>query len=240
MVDLLDEDYLSSDYVVRWKHCMCTYLRVTPAGTQEDAAVIGFDLLRNVNGALVPEWDSATYASAEGPLDAFFGTVTAQMHNSHTLSQYRWYTKQFNSTLSATQPYLPSGPPERVTTKNLPGANASGVLPYQVALSVTEKTAIPKHWGRFYLPGIIQSKLANTTGRWGSADVDLFCTAAHTLYDDWYDAGFGPVVPMLTLNKVPQRALMSVRGLQVDDIPDIVRRRRASSVAYRKVLPVGA
>jgi hypothetical protein len=63
--------------------------------------------------------------------------------------------------------------------------------------------------------------------------VDNVLAAADTLYEAWAAAELFAVVPVSQVNKAPYRALLGVRQLQVDDIPDIQRRRRPRQVKTR-------
>jgi len=45
-------------------------------------------------------------------------------------------------------------------------------------------------------------------------------------------------VPTTQVNGVASRQLLGIAKIQVDNVPDVVRRRRPRTTTYRKVLPV--
>jgi hypothetical protein len=110
-------------------------------------------------------------------------------------------------------------------------------MPFQVALSVTERTSIPKHWGRFYLPGFQAQAMetATGTGRWGSTTQATVANATATLYEDLASSGLVPVVVQVQRDKVYAPALNTVTEIVVDDIPDVIRRRRPKQVISRAI-----
>jgi hypothetical protein len=105
----------------------------------------------------------------------------------------------------------------------------------QVAMSVTEKTAFPGHWGRFYLPLSGGSDFTSTR-RFDTATVDSVANAVGACYATLQTAEFFPVIPVTQVDKTPARGLLQVTDVQVDDVPDVVRRRRLSQTTYRKVV----
>jgi hypothetical protein len=103
---------------------------------------------------------------------------------------------------------------------------------------VTEKTPVAKHWGRFYMPGMSASNLEAAGARWSDAMVDAAALSMSTLAQDLADDHIHLVVPVTQIDKIATRTLFGVSAVQVDDIPDVVRRRRPVSVSYRKVYPL--
>jgi hypothetical protein len=59
--------------------------------------------------------------------------------------------------------------------------------------------------------------------------------ATDTLYDGLHTDHFNCCVPCTQLDKQPVRALLGVTQLAVDDIPDVIRRRRWDTVGSRNV-----
>jgi hypothetical protein len=137
---------------------------------------------------------------------------------------------RFNPVPDLEQPFQDTGPPEYVSTISRPGTSTI-YLPYQVAASITLKTGLPRHWGRYYLPGV--GATLNTTGRFNSAQCTAWANATRTLLDGLTDDGFWPVVPMTQFDKQPLHGLMGVEKIQVDDVPDVQRRRRAKQPSLR-------
>jgi len=94
-----------------------------------------------------------------------------------------------------------------------------------VACSVTELTPVPRSWGRFYIPGPNMT-MFDAFGR--IANTAFFADPTRTLYDALYTAQLIPVV-----SSAKWGALFGVQGVQVDDIPDIQRKRRPKQTLAR-------
>jgi hypothetical protein len=151
-------------------------------------------------------------------LDTFWTGVTAFMHTSHVVKQYRMYD------IPSTRGLL--GAPKKVYTVNIPGASSAGPLPTQVACSVTWKTAQRKTWGRFYLPGFVQTKV-NTSARFSSGDCTSLANLAAPLASR---SGTGAC---LTVFSTKEWTHHDPQTVQVDDVPDVIRRRRLSFTVNR-------
>lgn len=216
---------------LEWRRLQSVWSRTTPTGTSEDKAICTFDLINITSGTVDTSWTTTDYTTAEGIFDTMFTTIKAYQSTTHTLTQYRWYRQRF-AAIGGTNPFLDSGPPQRVTSKSLAGTG-SDHLPYQVACAITEKTPFPRHWGRFYLPGV-NGTLLTTNGRWLMVGgVNDILAAVDTAYEALSTAQLYPVVPVTQVNKAPARGLLGVTSLQVDDVPDVQRRRRPKQVLTR-------
>jgi hypothetical protein len=66
---------------------------------------------------------------------------------------------------------------------------------------------------------------------------NAMATAAGALYSGMADSDFQIVVPILQVDKIPNRSLVGVSSIQVDDVPDIIRRRRPRNPLLRVVKP---
>jgi hypothetical protein len=144
------------------------------------------------------------------------------------------YPRSFANPMSADSRFAPSGPPVWLSVQNVPGTGAGQSLPYQVAMSVTHLTGVAHHWGRHYLPGLTEDAVT-TTGRWDTADVQTAEAAAVALVQALHDADIPMVVAGTQHNSVVGPWLWKVIGIQVDDIPDVIRRRRAKQAAVREI-----
>jgi len=220
---------------LEWRRLVVEFTRSTPSGTVEDKAHITFDLMNVTGGSLDTSWTGADFVACEGFLDQWWTTVKPFVSSTHSITAYRWYRMKFADTMTVKNRFALTGPPVRVQTKSMPGTDSATVLPYQIALSVTEKTCVPKHWGRFYLPGLTPGAMTTTNGRWASAVVTAIANATAELYEDWFQADFQPVVPVTQWDKVLQGGLLTVEKLQVDDIPDVIRRRRPRQPTIRAI-----
>lgn len=225
----------STTDALAWRRVNLIYTRTTPTGTEEDKAQIGFDLINITGGAVDDTWTTGDFTTVETALTAWATSLQSSMQSNHTLTEYRWYRRAFNS-LDFEKPFAPSGAPVRITSVSKSGT-AGSFLPYQVACSVTEETGLRKHWGRFYVPGIVGTGGIGSTGRYASGTVDAIANATKTLYEACAAAELYMIVPVTQMDKSPVRVLLPVEKVHVDDIPDIQRRRRARTVAYRKTLP---
>lgn len=111
----------------------------------------------------------------------------------------------------------------------LTAGGASGeLLPPQVACSVTFKTIERLRWGRIYLPGVTGSQCQN--GRFTAQHCEAVVRQAAEFAQAAHDAGYALVV-FDVLNKTWR----VVREVQVDDIPDVIRRRRWEVPSIRDV-----
>ena len=124
----------------------------------------------------------------------------------------------------------PSSP---VATKTVLYAGTSTVdpLPPQVAVTVTEKTDIPRRWGRFYVPGFVMDSV-DTVGRIDSNTITAVVTFADKLHQ-----------PFATSNLLAPQVYSRLYGdarnitsLQVDDLFDVQRRRRFDAPLVRSVV----
>jgi hypothetical protein len=58
-----------------------------------------------------------------------------------------------------------------------------------------------------------------------------------TLYSGLAGSDFQIAVPVTSIDKVDARVLLNVTSVQIDDIPDVIRRRRPKFAALRVVAP---
>lgn len=230
---LLDEAE-TIDPATEWRHLQVIQNRATPAGTVEDKAMMTFDLL-NITGLSVdPTWTTTDFTTAEARFTTYL-TALKPYHTSTTVyTQYRWYKRKFNDPLLVEKRFADTGPPERITTISIGGTSVSPVLPYQVACSTTEKTPWPRHWGRWYIPSLAMT--LTSEGRFPSGIMTVFSNAAGALLNGLRDDELPLVVPSSQTDQVLAAHLLGVTAIQVDDVPDIQRRRRAKQPAVRQVV----
>lgn len=219
---------------VAWDYVVLRWSRATPGGTAEDYAQIGFNIVNITGGDLDASWTTGDYTAVETALNEWWTTVKASIDDSHTLVDYRHYQRSFANPMTADKRFAEMGPPRRITTVGTAGTNVQTELPYQVAMSVTLKTPLPRHWGRVYLPGMASNKLG-TNGRWASTPMSAIANATAELMDDLNGGGYFIVVPVTQISSVLTPALLNVTDIVVDDIPDVIRRRRPRQAAARTV-----
>ena len=174
-------------------------------------------------------WTATSAASVEALFDTFFNAVKANWQTYMTLDQYRWYVLDDSGQTDGLGAW-------RITDKNIVGT-ASGApppMPPQVAMTVTEKSASRRRWGRFYLP--VGCVTLTSSGRWGSGIIDTVADAAEILYN---------AIRADTSDSLPNKNVVTkvrldgsyeiVNSIQVDDLVDIQRRRRWDTAATRDV-----
>jgi hypothetical protein len=219
---------------LEWRRLMVRYENDASTALEDDAYV-SFDLVNITGGDVDTTWNDADFVACEESFDTFFNANKDLHHDKSHISQYKWYRRRF-APYSEQDPFQDSGPPVRVVARTYTGTQTS-YTPPQVALSVTEKTPWPRHWGRFYLPAIGGIWVANTL-RPGGAQLSTVATRVKTLYDSLMADEMFPVIPVTQLEGDPFRALLGVNAIQLDDIFDVIRRRRFANPTVRNVLPL--
>lgn len=201
-------------------HVKAVYTRARATGT-EDVAVTSHDFWAPNVSDFNESWMSAI-ASA---MSAFYGeNDPALFSDKCTLQEMRFYD-DYNGDRTP-------GDVDKVIAIGNAGSAAGVMLPPQIACSVTERgEQTPKrHWGRFYLPGI--------PGAWLDVDGTIHSTVQAglvtklgELYSAWTTSDYYPVVWSI-LSPGPPGAT-KVEIIQVDEILDVIRRRRYESVTRR-------
>jgi hypothetical protein len=121
-------------------------------------------------------------------------------------------------------------PAERTTVITPITASASGAHFPQVACSITFRTGVRKSWGRTYLPLNAAGVLSN--GSLPSGQVDAIAGATNTLMTSAASSDFHLVVVSSSL-----ASSLNIEKIEVDDVTDVIRRRRWKSATYKKILP---
>jgi hypothetical protein len=227
IVRSLDEAVGDAGYL---RQLQVTFTRTSSATLSEDVDVCTFHFAKLSAEDFSNAWVTADYAAVETAFDTWWTALKPNFPAGTKLYQYRWYKSGPANPIA--------GPALRITTKNVAGTGTGSVVPPQCAESITEVVRIRKHWGRFYLPAMIVGAY-DAYGRiaasmFGGAGGVLSNTV--TLYNACRTAGVVPVVyskakPSRTtkhgtvLPPQPARAY-AVDNLQMDDIVDVIRRRR--------------
>lgn len=213
-----------SDSAWGWSLLSVIFTRVPPTGVTEDRVQFDLAFVVNPTAGTVSFLDPPTHMSqVETDFDTLWTTLKARVHSDYTLVEYRWHS--FSGV--GTKP----GPAVRVTSRSVAGTNVGTRLPDQDAATVSFKTASRKHWGRIYLPGLTNSSMATRGMLDGTVYVDAVAAAFHTFFASVVAHAWGqPVVASRVYN-----GLCEISELQMDDIPDIQRRRRANRAGYKKV-----
>lgn len=227
---------------MRWRRfqCICEHLASQAAA---DDAVITFDFVNYTANAIDDTWDDNDYNSVAGHMVTYLQAWAPHMAANHSFTKIKAYAMQFNDdwkdspTDTDIKPFQDSGPPEYEATISIPGSGAGGIPP-QVSLSLSEQTPIRRHWGRHYLPFPAGTVLTSTGERISATVVDAVVEAAEVFYRASAIVELYPVIPQQTHEKKRVAALSHVTAVSMDDVPDIIRRRRPKFSLYRKVLPV--
>lgn len=211
-----------------------------PAGRIEDVDVCTFHFLKVASGAPASYVDGTDLPAVETALSAFWTTEKTDYPSFMHSDQFRWYKDgpAFYALNGDSSAYVPIGdnPAIRVTEVDVAGTSgATAILPPQCAFSITEKTSSRKHWGRFYLPSGDANRL-DATGLLGETERSGTLAAAVTFYNACRTASMLPVVwsvqkpvrPKAGGGTLPAQAATAyeIVSLQMDDIVDVVRRRR--------------
>jgi len=240
LIDHLTHTSEDLDEELEWRHVQCVFTKPVPSGLVEDKSIVTFDILNWTDGGVDTTWNTADYTTCEGRLDTFWSSIASNCQQAgSSLVQYRWYVRRFATEMGATHRFAETGPPVRITTKSTSGLAGGSMLPPQVAISVTERTPWPKHWGRIYIPGISSACLSSTEpGRIDSTKRAAVGTAADALWSGLYGDEFPVVVPVTQVDKQFTKILLNVTDIAVDDVFDVQRSRRAKQVNARSTADV--
>lgn len=197
------------------------FSRTTPSGTREDVAVTHLDWAHIDIGVCTP-LSGTEMGEVETAIGTFMTARAANYHTGIVLDRIRWAEYQ----PITTRP----GPVVRDTDVNYQGSGTAR-LPDQVAITSTYHTASRRHWGRSYWPFGVNSNLDASFGRVSNTACDNIADALHTLLDT---DGAGDGIAFVVAS-IEHHGVMNVREMVVDNVPDIIRRRRAKQSSYRRV-----
>jgi hypothetical protein len=97
-------------------------------------------------------------------------------------------------------------------------------------MSITFRTAARKHWGRVYVPGLTMINIDKTYGLWTQTAVDTIAAYWHTFL-----ASLITNAQTIGVWTYRRRAFLDISQLEVDNVVDIQRRRRANHSTYKKI-----
>jgi hypothetical protein len=206
------------------------WTRNAPAGIREDRAVTSIWVAKAAGGGLFSMVPVSELAAMETALDTFALGLTSPLSSDWTLVEYAWHQVNQDSPRDETGRGQKMGPAVRVTVKSNPGAAGTTRLPDQVASTITLRTVVRSSWGRMYVPGGIAANLQTNYGRWTTTRVDTLAGLLNTLHDAWQTLGY-----QIGVYSMLHPAFLTPKQIEVDDIPDIVRRRRPKQANYRKI-----
>lgn len=206
------------------------FQRTEATGIREDVALFDLHLSMLPGGNVLSMLNDADAAIVETALDALWTTIKPRVTSHWVLSSYTWRHFSADFPLGETGLSKP-GVTWRVTSRNLPGTStATTGVPDQSSANLTFLTSSRKHWGRVYLPPVHGNDIT-LFSRWGTTSVDLWAGAFNTLFDTLTNNARA-IHPVIYSTKY--RGALHVRGLQMDDVPDVIRSRRPKTRTYRK------
>jgi hypothetical protein len=189
-------------------------------GTERGESSIAF--INVTSDHLDTTWTTGDFTAVENACNTFVTAIASYLSSDFRLIGYRWYA--FGPGITSPNPVY------REFLLGTPIAGTNNVYAHQMASTVTLRTALRKHWGRFYLP--VSAGKAGQGGQIASADVDAIAAAAQTfLHASWTSNGILPVVWDRT-----RHSAFGCTSIEVDSVPDVIRRRRPQTTNYRKVI----
>jgi hypothetical protein len=208
-----------------------------------DDQYTSFEIMNLTDGKLDGTWNSNDNGAVYAYIDAFIASLAPNCANYLQADRVDSYIRGFNP-YSESKPFVITGPPEASFDMNHVGGMNAACNPSGCS-SCTELTPSRPHWGRFYTPTLGNNSYSST-GRLGTPFVNALANAAHTLYEGLMANQFFPVVATTMsggspgVSGKPTRVLQTVTGVRVDDVGDIIRRRRFKNAQVRVSLPVAA
>lgn len=190
----------------------------------DDDMTMHFDFLNITGGAPDDTWITADYTALETALETFWGSTKTYSDPKTGLREIRWHRVGYG--------VLKPNPVERTYTLAAPvyGTGTAGLHPPQVACSITFRTAVRRSWGRTYLP--FNGGSLSAQGRLTSTATSTIATATSTLVAAAATADF-----YLVVTSIAKQAALTVEKVEVDDVTDIVRRRRFKHTLVRTIQP---
>ena len=231
LVDYLDSHDSADD--LSWVRFETIYDNTASLDTS-DRYVTTWDVMNVTNGSIDSTWTEADLDFVQARISAISGSWQPYMSSFCSVIEDRAYARGFNGYGTA-KPFADSGPPLKTWPRVVPGLATTQGVP-QAALSVTEEVARRANWGRFYLPCMALPNASN--GRPTQVMVDAIAQRVHDTYDELMTNEYFPVVPVTQIDKTTTRGLYTVTGVRVDDVGDVIRRRRYANPTYRKILPI--
>lgn len=198
------------------------------AVASDDSRVMTFHLAKISGSAVSDTWVAGDFTALDAAFTAWWESLKP-LYSS-------WIVWDRIKVYKAGPAIVPPQPPVYDADKSVAGTNSTGIqLPPQVAISVTEIAGSKRFWGRFFLPAPAHTAMSGY-GRVASATQTTIADATDTLYTALRSANLHPVVYRAPLPDRETRAgaplaaraasAWTVEKIQVDDVADVIRRRR--------------
>lgn len=156
---------------------------------------------------------TADFEHIEARHDVFWNGLSADRSALVYQGEYRWYGPRDTPGIW--------GEAIRVQATTAPDGDATAGLPQQVACSLTLETDVRRRWGRFYIPCLSSTTLDGTrAGLFSAVFQDRVADLAEVCFlqshATWRVVVFGTPTP----------TSLEVRNIRVDNVPDVIRKRR--------------
>lgn len=217
-----------------WRHVQIGFELVSNTDSA-DRYVTTMDIVNITNGQVDSSWTAGDYDYVDGIIGGLVTGYMAYTNNNLRHIDRKYYRRLFNP-LTDSKPFPPVGPPEHTV---LGGTIGTMTQPYpapQVSATSTDRTTYPKHWGRNYWPLPGPSNFTST-GHLSPTFVDALGALVHDAYNSLMVGEMFPVTPVTQIQGAPARALLTTTAVQVDDVPDVVRRRRPKHPTHKYFQP---
>lgn len=175
--------------------------------------------------------DAAT-VEASFASNVWTGRMNGYTSSQWKVAEYQWRNFGADFPLGETGLSKP-GPVWRVIAVDSNGLETQTRLSDSSAVTATYRTASRRHWGRNYWGGLTSNAYGATTfGRLQTTYCDAYALGLRTWFNDLYDNA-RIIEPVVWSAKY--RGWLTVTELAVDDVPDVIRRRRAKRATYKRV-----
>lgn len=182
-----------------------------------------FSFVNYTGGVVDDTWTAADFAAVEARLDTWWTGIKDNYGTALTWRGGRWHR--------VGQGVTPPNPQVRAFVRAVPGSTGGGIVPPQVASTISFHTALRRQWGRTYLGPPAQIAL-QSNGRFTSTYANDIADNTATLLEGCITDEFMPVVW-----SAKKQAMYGVRSIVVDDVPDTIRRRRFDVTGMRASRP---
>lgn len=225
-----------------WDHVEAEFM-FTGNTDNADRWFTTWDVINITGGGVDSSWTQGDFDAVDGHLRDFCFEYLTLAPQQVQFVGTKHYLRSFTPLPTAPlppderdKPFTRSGPPSAVYPQTRVGSGLAEPLPPQISVSVTEKTPYPRHWGRNYFPQLAANQFTSS-GHISSTACTTLANAAGVAYAALQAQEFFPVVPVVQIDKQPARALLQVNSLQVDNVPDVIRRRRPHQTTFRATAP---
>ena len=216
-----------------WRHVQCVF---EPVGSTEvaDRAITTFDIVNITGGTIDNSWTDQDYTDVEAQLTPLITGWCSHMQAGYRWIETNYYRRSFNPYMDE-RPFTKGGPPERKFPHLVVGSDTAAQA-RQIAFTTTDRTAYPRHWGRNYWPWPGGTQITSS-GYITDALVDAWGASVNNAYWQLAQKEFFVVTPVTQVDNVPTRGLLTTSSLQMDNVPDVVRRRRNKATTHRYAQP---